>query len=127
MVYTRDVACLRKSVGLFAALLILSTPLMACTLPGEEMSKAEQECCLQMGDQCGNSQMSDGHTCCTKTPRVNQDQLKTTSKHLSAAPELVAQGAFCMTSLIATGILPRPLSLPDDSPSPPGSVTILRI
>ena len=108
-------------------LLVLSLPLMACALPGEEMTKAEQDCCLQMSDQCGDSQMSDAHTCCTKTPPTEGSTLKATSKYTPAAPELVAQSEFCTAPVIAANILPLLQIFPDASPSPPGSISILRI
>jgi hypothetical protein len=109
------------------ALLVLSAPLIACALPGEEMSKAEQDCCLHMSDECGSSQMSDAHTCCTKTPQMDASTLKTTAKYMPAAHELVAQIVFCMAPAIAAYILPRQRFLPDDCSSPPGSISVLRI
>jgi len=122
-----NVACLRKFVCLCAALLVLSAPLIACVLPGEELSKAEQDCCLQMSDQCGNSQMSDAHTCCTKTPQLAANALKATGKYAPASPELVAQSAFRAAPVMAADRLPGPQNPCDDSPSPPGSISILRI
>ena len=122
-----NVACPRKFVCLCVALLVLSAPLIACALPGEEMSKAEQDCCLQMSDQCGSSQMSDAHTCCTKTPHADGSTLKATSKYTPAAPEAAPHAAFCMSPAMAADVLPRPQNTPDDSPSPPGSISILRI
>jgi hypothetical protein len=109
------------------ALLVLSAPLIACALPGEEMSKAEQDCCLQMSDECGSSQMSDAHTCCTKTPQMDASALKITAKYMPAAHQLVAQRVFCAAPAIAANILPRQRLLPDDCSSPPGSISVLRI
>lgn len=108
------------------ALLVLSAPLIACALPGEEMTKAEQDCCLQMGDQCDSSQMTDAHTCCTKTPQVATNTLKATGKYAPAAPEAAPHAEFC-TSPAMAAVLSRPQNTPDNSPSPPGSITILRI
>jgi hypothetical protein len=116
-----------KSVCLLMALLVLSAPLVACALPGEEMSSEEQDCCLHMSDECGSSQMSDAHTCCTKTPQVNTSALKTTSKYMQAAHDLVAHMVFSTASATAANILPRQRFLPSDSSSPPGSISILRI
>jgi hypothetical protein len=126
-VYNRDVVSFRKFVSLCMALLVLSAPLIACALPGEEMSKAEQDCCLQMSDDCGSSQMSDAHTCCTKTADIDGNALKTTNKYVPVAPELVAQTVFCSAPAIAANIPPcQPVFLHDAS-SPPGSITVLRI
>jgi hypothetical protein len=116
-----------KSVCLLMALLVLSVPLVACALPGEEMSSEEQDCCLRMSDECGSSQMSDAHTCCTKTPQVNTSALKTTTKYMQAARELAAHIVLCPASAIAANILPRRGMLPKDSSSPPGAITVLRI
>jgi hypothetical protein len=126
-IYNKTVVCLRKSVCLCMALLVLSAPLIACALPGEEMSKAEQDCCLHMSDECGSSQMSDAHTCCTKTPQMDARALKTTARYMLAAPELAAQIVFCVAPAIAANILPRQRFLPDDCSSPPGSISVLRI
>jgi hypothetical protein len=122
-----NVACSRKFVCLCVALLVLSAPLIACVLPGEEMSKAEQDCCLQMSDQCGDSQMSDAHTCCTKTPHVFGITLKATSKYAPATPEAVPHVALCMSPAMGADLLPRLQKTADGSPSPPGSISILRI
>lgn len=109
------------------ALLVLSAPLIACALPGEEMSKAEQDCCLQMSDQCDNSQMSEAHTCCTKMPHLDGSTLNATSKYTPAAPEAAPHGALCTAPAMAADILPRLHKTPDGSPAPPGSISILRI
>ena len=109
------------------ALLVMSAPLIACALPGEEMSKAEQDCCLQMSDRCGDSQMSDAHTCCTKTLHADGSTLKATSKYTPAAPEAAPDAVLCMSPAMAADVLSRPQNTPDDSPSPPGSISILRI
>jgi hypothetical protein len=116
-----------KSVCLLMALLVLSVPLVACALPGEEMSSEEQDCCLHMSDECGSSQMSDAHTCCTKTPQVNTSAIKTTTKYMQAARDLVAHMVFRTAPAIAAHILPRQRLLPNHSSSPPGSISVLRI
>jgi hypothetical protein len=122
-----NVASPGKSVCLLMALLVLSMPLVACALPGEEMSTAEQDCCLHMSDECGSSQMSDAHTCCTKTADIDGSALKTTSKYSPAARELMAHIVFCMSPAMPADRLPRPQDPCNDSSSPPGSISILRI
>jgi len=91
------------------------------------MSKAEQDCCLQMGDECGNSQMSDAHTCCTKTPHIDGSTLKATRMYTPAAPEFVPHAALCMSPAIASDVLSCLKSTLIDSSSPPGTISILRI
>jgi hypothetical protein len=116
-----------KPVCLFLVLLVVSTPLIACALPGEEMSAAEQDCCLHMSDECGSSQMSHSHTCCTKTPQLDASALTTTAKFMPAAPELAAHVVFCVAPAIAADRLPASQTPCNDSPSPPGSISVLRI
>ena len=116
-----------KPVCMFLALLVVSTPLMACALPGEEMTKAEQDCCLQMSDECGGSQMSDSHTCCTKTPQVDASTLKASSKYSPAAPEAAPHVSLCAAPEMAADRLPGPRIPCNGSPSPPGSISVLRI
>jgi hypothetical protein len=108
-------------------LLVLSAPLIACALPGEEMTKAEQDCCLQMSDECGSSQMSDSHTCCTKTPQVEGSTLKASSKYSPAAPQAAPHASLCAAPEMAADRLPGSQNPCNDSPSPPGSTFILRI
>jgi hypothetical protein len=126
-VYNRNVLPVGKTVCLFMVLLVLSAPLIACALPGEEMTKAEQDCCLQMSDECGGSQMSDSHTCCTKTPQVEGSTLKASSKYSPAAPQAAPHASLCAAPQITADRLPGTHNPCNDSPSPPGSTFILRI
>jgi hypothetical protein len=122
-----NVACHRKSVCLFVMVLVVSAPLTACALPGQEMTAEEQDCCLHMDDECGGAQMSGSHTCCNKTPQVDRSILKASTKYTPAAPELVAQAAFCTASAMSTAVRPRQQSAATNSPPMPGSISILRI
>jgi len=61
----------RQSVCLLTAIMLLSGPLLACSLPGMAMSEDEKECCRHMADQCGGSQMEDSHSCCKKSPAIS--------------------------------------------------------
>ena len=122
-----SVACVRKSVCLGMALLLLSIPLAACALPGETMTDAEQDCCLQMSDQCDGAQMSADHTCCTKAPQVEGSTLKATSKYMPAAPEAALQTAISSKLAAVVLVLPSSENISDDSSPPPGSNAILRI
>ena len=109
------------------ALLLLSIPLAACALPGEAMTEAEQDCCLQMSDQCDSSQMSDTHGCCTKTPHIEGSTLKATNKYMPAAPEAIPQTVISAVPTAVTVTYPHTQNTSNDSPSPPGSITVLRI
>jgi hypothetical protein len=121
------VFCVSKPACLFLVLLVISTPLIACALPGEEMTKAEQDCCLQMSDECGGSQMSDSHTCCNKTPQVEGSTLKASSKYSPAAPQAAPHASLCAAPEMAADRLPGPQNPCNASPSPPGSISVLRI
>jgi hypothetical protein len=116
-----------KPVCLFLALLLVSAPLIACALPGQAMTAEEQDCCLQMSDECGGSQMTDAHTCCTKTPQVEGSALKASSKYSPAAPGAAPHASLCAAPEMAADPLPGPQNPCNDSPSPPGSISILRI
>src|SRR5690242_13319173 len=107
-----------KPVCLFLILLVVATPLIACALPGEEMTKAEQDCCLQMSNECGSSQMSDSHTCCTKTPQVEGSTLKASSKYSPAAPQAAPHASLCASPEMAADQLPGTHNPCNDSPSP---------
>src|SRR5579859_3592694 len=101
------VLCVSKSVCLFVVLVMLSVPVIACALPGQEMSAAEQDCCLHMMDECGNSQMTDAHTCCTKTPQVAAASLRATNKYAPAVHQVVYEVGLCAGPALVAGIFPR--------------------
>ncbi len=127
--YTRKVPELRRFVYFAMALTLLTAPLLACTLPGMTMSEEERECCRHMADQCGQMQMDESHSCCTKTPSPNAGVLQQTVKYSPLPPE------FATAILAPQSILPeitRIAGFPADSAprlseSPPGSLSVLRI
>ena len=41
-----------------------ATPAIACLVPMHQMTKAEQDCCLKMAQECGSSMMPSTHSCC---------------------------------------------------------------
>jgi hypothetical protein len=117
----------RKSAYLLMAIIVLSTPVMVCALPGMVLSEAEKECCRHMAGECGSSQMEDSHTCCTKVPSTAVGALHPTSKYspilLDVSGDPVPNPAFTLTpcaAIAAIAHLPR-------CESPPGHVSILRI
>jgi hypothetical protein len=91
------------------------------------MTKAEQDCCLHMSDECGGSQMSDSHTCCTKTPQVEGSSLKASCKYSPAAPQAAPHASLCAVPQMAADQLPVPQNTHNNSPSPPGAISVLRI
>jgi hypothetical protein len=117
---------LRNLVCLGMTLLVLSAPLLACALPGQEMNAAEQDCCIHMADQCDISQMAESHSCCQKSPQVGADSLQVTSKYASVSLDLAVQITVDLqpnaTTLDTAASLVVPL--PE---SPPGQTSVLRI
>jgi len=51
----------------FVLLLSVSSPLLACMLPGRVMTATEHSCCKKMAQMCGAMKMPQSHTCCKKS------------------------------------------------------------
>lgn len=117
----------RKSVYLLMAMVVLSSPLLACTVPGLAMSEEEKECCRHMADQCGSMQMEESHSCCTKTRNISAGALQATDKYsLPALPDCASQAAPDMAPDFGpcAGISVVALK---HCESPPGHISVLRI
>lgn len=124
MIYNNCVVPLRKIVCLAVALIVLSAPVLACALPGQQMSEEEQSCCLHMADECNGSQM-ESHSCCNKLPQTGASVLQVTDKH---APVVLDAVPVAVTlpepiAVIFSNDLPHVTASPE---SPPGQ-TVLRI
>jgi hypothetical protein len=117
----------RKFVASILALLVLSAPLVACVLPGQQMTDEERDCCQHMSEMCGSSHMADSHSCCNKAPHTSVTVLQFTSKfklELPLAPQAtIAFLRFEVPSAV-TAVVAHSA---DDSLSPPGHNSILRI
>ena len=116
----------RKFICLGMALFVLSVPILACALPGQQMSEEEQNCCLHMADECGNSQM-ESHPCCNKLPQLGASVLQVTSKYAPATLDYAVQVAPDLQPNVPTmvaAVLPRVITVPE---SPPGQPSVLRI
>ena len=121
---------LRKAVALGLALWLAPAAVAMCLLPFVELTAAEQECCRQMGPDCGQSGMPDSHSCCqTKAPTVTVALAST--KSFSVAPPTGFGGVVIAIAVVspADRVLQHGISLASHSPpeAPPGSLTILRI
>jgi hypothetical protein len=126
MFYNCGMASLRKCVCLGIALFVLSLPILACALPGQQMSEEEQTCCLHMADECGNSQM-ESHSCCTKLPQTGASVLQVTNKYAPVTLDYAVQVAPVRQQNVpdmVAGVLPRVITSPE---SPPGQPSVLRI
>lgn len=63
---------MRRGIAItFAFLTILWTaaPLLACIMPEHAMTAQERECCKDMAQMCGSSNMPASHSCCKKEVR----------------------------------------------------------
>ena len=69
-----------------ALLALLGTPGLSCFVPQQLLSASENECCRQMGSQCGSKEMSSPQSCC-KSPTQQSAQLYIASgEHFQIAP-----------------------------------------
>lgn len=122
------VGILRKSVRLGMALILLSAPLLACSLPSMTMSEEEQECCRHMAHMCGDAQMDESHSCCTKLPSLSSASLQPTVKFSLPLPDIttvIASATPLPTNAWQSGLVES--SADRCSKSPPGQISVLRI
>jgi len=80
MFYNYPVVAFHKLVGLVIALVVLFVPVLACALPGQEMTEEEQACCMHMADECNGTQM-ESHSCCNKLPQVGSGVFQVSNRH----------------------------------------------
>lgn len=109
------------------AVFVLSVPILACALPGQQMSEEEQNCCLHMADECGSAQMGESHSCCNKLPQIGANVLQVTNKYAPVTLDFAVQVELDPQPTIATfvaAVLPLMSVLPE---SPPGQPSVLRI
>jgi hypothetical protein len=106
-------------------LIALTVPVLACALPGQQMSQEEQSCCLHMADECNGSQM-ESHACCNKLPQAGTSVLQVTNKFVPAALDAahIAPDLKPDVLTITAILLPRAVPLPE---FPPGQISVLRI
>jgi hypothetical protein len=117
-----------KFVYLLMALMLFSAPLLACSLPGLPMSDEEKECCRQMADQCGGSQMDESHSCCTKTPTIAVGALHATGKYSPVSLQPIANNPVAAAPLVIESHQAVAGYIANcSSKSPPGHTSVLRI
>jgi hypothetical protein len=126
MIYNSSVVPLRKIVSLAIALIALSAPVLACALPGQEMTEEEQTCCLHMADECGSSQMGESHSCCNKLPQAGASVLQVTSKYAPVTLDYAVQVAPDLQPDAIAIVAATPYSITPPE-SPPGQPSVLRI
>src|SRR5690242_3332793 len=103
-------------VRVFAVVVSLLAPVMACAVPSAQMNASEQACCKHMRGRCGSMPMQ--HSCCKSTP--DKSDLPGT---LAVAPLSVTHAAAPVVLALpmnANAVLPQPSALHvDSSESPP--------
>ena len=111
-------------------LILAAVPVMACTIPGNAMTKAEHDCCKKMAEQCGRSGMAKSHGCCQTQASPNDfNILKASSYQIDHA--FVDLHVLPIRSQIAELQLTLAPIVPSPTHSPPGllasATTVLRI
>src|SRR4051794_37462861 len=95
----------------FALLLSLLAPTMACALPNAQMTAQEHACCKKMKGNCGTMRMPATHSCCQQSVQAN---------HLDAIqPESVSVPVVPLVAVLPSVTLFHPPSLNEERVSPP--------
>lgn len=119
---------LHKTVYLLMAFMLLSAPVLACTVGALAMSDQEKECCRHMSDECGSTQMDGSHTCCTNAPSLGAGTLQPTAKFSTVSPDVVSHVPPAAVDLRTAAIhASAGYRVNCCSKSPPGDVSVLRI
>ena len=120
------VLTLRKIASVLVALIVLGMPVIACALPGVEMSEDENACCRQMAERCGMSQMPASHSCCKGSPELQADSLQAMQVFAATMlPASHAAGALVLIPMPNRHVTEAGSFI--SSESPPGCSPILRI
>ena len=110
------------SAIVFALLLWVSTPALACIVAPAQMTPAEMQCCRDMADQCGGTAMAE-HSCCAKTPAKvdteNKTVLATSETPLAIAPVLLAYPVSAVTPVqVYKAVIPSAMVAFESPPGP---------
>lgn len=73
-----------------ALLALLGVPGLSCFVPQQLLGADKNECCRQMGSQCGSKEMSSPQSCC-KSPSQQSPQpyINGSGEHFQIAPVVV--------------------------------------
>ena len=116
----------RKLVCALVALIVLAPPLMACALPGVQMSDEEKACCRHMADQCDGSVMPDSHSCCKQSTATQTGAFQIKQSY-SPALEVASIPAVAPLPAPAVPVATMEKRILAFSESPPGLISVLRI
>lgn len=104
--------------------LAAGSPVMACVIPGAQMSVAERSCCKHMAQQCGSMNMPSSHSCCQTAVRQAGPMLHVERASVSA-PAVIAMIVSMTIGTDSVHVFGVELHAPPESP--PDSLFILRI
>src|ERR1700719_5069609 len=81
---------LRPRLFAVAALLaLLGVPGLSCFVPQQLLGADEQECCRQMGSQCGSKEMSSPQSCCKSPSQQSVQPYIGSGEHFRIVPAAV--------------------------------------
>lgn len=119
----------RQLAAVFLLLFVSGAPVMACMLPGAQMTAEELACCRMMKGDCEHMQMSSGD-CCKKVPQTSEmsvAQWKVPTFHPAVVISLcIAAWDLSPSAVLLTGSVAHPEASPPPE-SPPPTISILRV
>jgi hypothetical protein len=92
--YTVHMSLPFRILVLSVATLWALVPQLACFVPEEMLTEAEEECCRQMANECGGTNMS--HECCPNPVRIDVGTAAKVIRH--AAPQFQIAGILEMAT-----------------------------
>ena len=115
-----------KIVALLAALTLAMQPLASCF--SEDLTRSEEECCLEMAGHCGQVSMPTSHTCCKYVDYFDSARPEAKKPEVSNDFQAVVPAP---TQDLIPALPPILMALVASTESPPGSpaasLQILRI
>jgi hypothetical protein len=67
-------------------LVLLVMPGLSCFVPQQLLSASENECCRQMGSQCGSQEMSSHQSCCKSLAQQSVQLYVGSGEHFQITP-----------------------------------------
>jgi hypothetical protein len=75
-------------------LVFLVMPGLSCFVPQQLLSASENECCRQMGAQCGSQEMSSHQSCCKSLAQQSAQLYIGSGEHFQIAPAAATAAFF---------------------------------
>ena len=112
-----------------ALVALLGTPALSCLVPRHLFGADENDCCLQMGSQCGSKEMSSPRSCC-KAPSQGAQPYMSSGARLQLASAVAIAAILPIAGPPIIHVL-NAASATGHSHSPPASLpestSVLRI